>query len=81
MGVRDERLIDLFFVEPAAAGDPTEEGQVRLNAAANDIVAYIDGQVKSLTASGASLLGKAIVTSDGGIVYDGDGDLLIKVSE
>lgn len=45
MGVRDERVEDLFL-EPLA-GDPTEEGQVRNTGA--DIVAFIDGSVKSLT--------------------------------
>jgi hypothetical protein len=49
MGTRDERVRDLFFEAPDAPGDPTEEGQVRLNSAANDLVAYIDGSVKSLT--------------------------------
>lgn len=53
MSARDERVRDLFFDVPDSPGNPTEEGQVRLNAAEDDIVAYIDGSVKSLTATSA----------------------------
>ena len=75
---RDERCEDLFFVDPSTPGNPTEEGQVR--SYSGDLVAFIDGQVKSLTSS-TSLLGKAIFLVDGGLVYDTDGDVMIKVSE
>jgi len=50
MTTRDERVQDLFFVAPNTPGNPAEEGQVRVNAAGTDLVAFIDGEVKSLTA-------------------------------
>ncbi len=82
MGTRDERVRDLFFEDPTTPGDPTEEGQVRLNAAGTDLVAHIDGAVRSLTGGAAdSLLGKAIFTTTGGMVYDTSGDVLIKVTQ
>ena len=45
---RDERVGDIFFEVPTAPGAPNEEGQVRRYN--NDLVAYIDGETKSLTA-------------------------------
>lgn len=48
---RDERCEDLFFVDPSTPGNPTEEGQVRTYN--NDLVAYVGGSVKSLTAGAA----------------------------
>lgn len=45
---RDERVEDLFFVDPQSPGAPDEEGQVRVYN--DDIVAFIDGEAKSLTA-------------------------------
>ena len=82
MTTRDERVQDLFFVQPNTPGDPTEEGQVRVNAAGTDLVAFVNGVVRSLTGGAAdSLLGKAIFTVDGGMVYDTDGDVLIKVNQ
>lgn len=48
MGTRDERVRDLFFETPTTLGAPIEEGQVRRHN--NDIVAFIDGAAKSLTA-------------------------------
>lgn len=47
MGVRDERVRDLFFETPTTPGEPTEEGQVRIYN--NDIIAYINGGTHSLT--------------------------------
>jgi len=80
MGSRDERLRDLFFETPTTPGAPTEEGQVRLYN--NDIQAYIDGEIKSLTAGAGSapLLGRSIFKTDGGMVYSTNGDVLIKVT-
>lgn len=49
MGTRDERVVDLLFVDQTSEGDPSEEGTVRL--VNDDLVAYLDGQVKSLTSS------------------------------
>lgn len=48
-GARDERVTDLFFTDSTPAGNPAEEGLVRrVN---NDLVVFIDGVVKSLTAT------------------------------
>jgi hypothetical protein len=49
---RDERVSDLFFVDPESPGAPTAEGQVRYDN--NDLVAFVDGEVKSLTAGASS---------------------------
>jgi hypothetical protein len=48
---RDERVEDLLFIEPEPSGQPDYEGQVRLYN--GDLLIYIGGQIKSLTA-GAS---------------------------
>ena len=48
-GGRDERVTDLYFVQSPSPGDPTVDGQVRLNASGDDLLAYLDGVVKSLT--------------------------------
>jgi len=48
---RDERCEDLFFVDPSTPGNPTEEGQVRTYN--GDLLAYVGGSVKSLTAGAA----------------------------
>lgn len=50
-GSRDERVSDLYVIQSPTPGDPTVEGQVRLNAAGNDLVTFIGGVVKSLTAT------------------------------
>lgn len=47
-GGRDERVTDLFFVDATSEGNPNEEGLVRR--VSDDLVVYIDGSVKSLTA-------------------------------
>ena len=49
---RDERVSDLFFVDSTSPGPPTAEGQVRIDS--GDLVAYIGGSVKSLTAGATS---------------------------
>jgi hypothetical protein len=49
-GGRDERVADLFFEDQTALGAPAEDGLVRL--VNNDLVAFVDSQVKSLTAVG-----------------------------
>lgn len=51
MKTRDERVEDLFFVDPSSPGNPTLEGQVRTYN--NDLLIYIGGQVKSMTAGAA----------------------------
>lgn len=60
MGVRDERVEDIFF-EPLT-GDPTEEGQVRLTS--SDLRGFINGQVRSLVggldAAGHALLDELV---------------------
>lgn len=48
---RDERVADLYFISPETTGAPNYEGQVRLYN--GDLLIYLGGQVKSLTA-GAS---------------------------
>lgn len=53
MSTRDETISDLILVDPEVPGDPTSEGQVRKSG--NDIVAFIDGSVKSLTASSSGI--------------------------
>lgn len=47
MGVRDERTLDLFFVDGTPLGDPSEEGLVRR--VSDDLVVFFNGVVKSLT--------------------------------
>jgi hypothetical protein len=59
---RDERCEDLFFVDPSTPGNPTEEGQVRTYS--GDLVAYVGGSVKSLTAGAAG--GEANTGSNAG---------------
>ncbi len=50
---RDERVDDVYFENLTSEGDPTEEGQTRrVN---DDLVVFIDGQVKSLTASSSGI--------------------------
>jgi len=49
---RDERVSDLYFVADESPGPPTVEGQVRLDS--GDLVAYVGGSVKSLTAGATS---------------------------
>jgi hypothetical protein len=64
-GGRDERVIDLFFLDQTSAGDPSEEGLVRR--VDNDLVTYIDGAVKSLTVGSfsASQVGQILISTDG----------------
>lgn len=45
----DERIRDLYMDDRTAVGNPDEEGMVRR--VSNDLVAYIGGAVKSLTAA------------------------------
>lgn len=46
MAARDERLEDLFFVDLAGQGEPSEEGQVRR--LSSDVRLYIAGAVRSV---------------------------------
>jgi hypothetical protein len=68
MGVRDERTEDLFLVDLTSEGDPTEEGQVRY--VSGDLLAFVSGQVKSLTQGSGSLpsatqVGQILASIDG----------------
>ncbi len=65
---RYERLIDLFFLDDGGTNpNPNEEGQVkRVN---NDLVAYLNGSVYSLTQAGAL----PPATSTGQVLYSADG--------
>jgi len=53
MSVRDETVRDLLFLDPEPTGAPSNEGQVRKHN--NDLVVYIGGSVKSLTASSSGI--------------------------
>jgi len=57
MGTRDERVADLIFEDQTGVGNPSEEGFVRR--ISGDLVAYIGGSVKSLTAGAASGISEA----------------------
>lgn len=48
---RDERVSDLYFIAPESTGAPDYEGQVRVYN--GDLLIFIGGQVKSLTAGAA----------------------------
>lgn len=48
---RGERVSDLFFVDQSSQGNPGEEGLARY--VNGDLVAYLNGQVKSLTTGGS----------------------------
>lgn len=50
---RDERVDDIFFEDRTSEGSPAEEGLVRR--VSDDLVVFIDGQVKSLTAGSIPL--------------------------
>jgi hypothetical protein len=77
MTERIERTEDLFLIDMGVA-PPVEEGQIRQ--ANGDIVAFIAGEVKSLTAgAGTTLLGRAVFKTDGGLVYTTAGAVVIKV--
>jgi len=65
---RDERIRDLFFTDQTSEGAPTEEGLVRR--VSDDLVAFIDGQAKSLTAGGGAMppateIGQVLFSEDG----------------
>ncbi|TPV96178.1 MAG: hypothetical protein B7733_06100 [Myxococcales bacterium FL481] len=65
---RSERVDDLDFCDMTPAGPPTEEGQVRL--VNGDLVAFVGGQVRSLTQGGgalppAALVGEVLFSCDG----------------
>lgn len=47
MSVRNERVADLYMEDRTSAGNPSTEGLVRY--VTNDLVAFLDGEVKSLT--------------------------------
>ncbi len=68
MSARDERVNDLCFEDQTSEGNPSEEGVVRL--VSNDLVAYVDGQVKSLTQGGGSL---PSATAVGQVLFSEDG--------
>ena len=65
-GGRDERVADMYMLE--LAGDPTEEGQIRHRS--NDIVAFVDGSVKSLTATGGDPIIVRTIASNITVVTD-----------
>lgn len=77
-GTSDEE--ELLLEDRTADGNPTEDGAIRY--VGGDIVAKIPSGVVSLTASaGSSLLGRAVFTTDGGLVYSLDGDVQLKVNQ
>lgn len=57
MSTRDERVADLYLTDLTSEGNPTEEGQIRR--VSNDLVAYVGGQVKSLTADSGGGISEA----------------------
>jgi hypothetical protein len=65
---RDERVDDIYFEDLTSEGDPDVEGQVRR--VSNDLVAYIDGSVKSLTQGSGSL---PSATQVGQVLFSVDG--------
>lgn len=72
---RDERVVDLFFLDDTPGGNPTDEGQVKF--VSGDLVALLGGQVKSLT-TGTVNFDDIVLDDEGRIVYVGNGEFVLR---
>jgi len=69
MSTRDEVVSDLLMLDQTPEGPPAEEGLVRL--VSGDLVAFVGGQVRSLTQQGGGALPPA--TQVGQVLFSADG--------